>query len=52
MVIKTVHLGKQLVQGLLALVVSRKAAAIAFLTDGVDLIDEDDTRGFLFSLFE
>ena len=41
--IEAIHLGQQLIQGLLALLVSTEAG-ISRLTDGVDLVDEDDTR--------
>ena len=41
--VEPVHLGQQLVQGLLALVVGhRRARAGPALADGVDLVDEDD----------
>ena len=52
MVIEAIHLGQQLIERLLALVVAAKAAAIALLTDGIDLIDKDDTRSFLICLLE
>ena len=51
-VIKTVHLRKQLVERLLALIVTAKAAAIALLADGIDLIDKDDAGGLFLCLFE
>ena len=41
--IEAIHLRQQLVQGLLALLVSTEAG-ISRLTDGIDLIDEDDAR--------
>ena len=41
--IEAIHLGQQLIQGLLALLVSTEAG-ISRLTDGIDLIDEDDAR--------
>ena len=40
--IEAIHLGQQLVQRLLTLLVSTEAG-ISRLTDGIDLIDEDDT---------
>ena len=40
--LKAVHLGKQLVQGLLALVVAAKLAAVALLANGVNFINEYD----------
>ena len=49
--IEAVDLGKQLVQGLLALVVAAEAAVTA-AADGVDLIDKDDSRGDLAGLLE
>ena len=51
-VIKAVHLGQQLVERLLALVVATKAAAIALLADGIDLIDKDDARGLFLGLLK
>ena len=50
--LKAVHFGKQLVQGLLALVVAAKLAAVALLTNGVDFINEHDAGGFFLGLFE
>ena len=47
------HLCEQLVQCLLALVISAdRVRAITLLTDGIDLIDEDDARCVLFCLLE
>ena len=51
-VIETVHLGQQLVERLLALIVAAKAAAIALLADGINLIDKDDTRGLFLGLLK
>ena len=46
--IETVHLGQQLVEGLLALVVRHDGAGpAAALTNGVDLVDENDAGGAL-----
>ena len=46
--VEAVHLHEQLVQGLLALVVTAAQAGAALTADGVDLVDEDDRRaGFL-----
>ena len=42
--VKAVHLGKELVERLLALIVAAEASAVARFADGVDLIDEDDAR--------
>ena len=52
MVIEAVHLGQQLVERLLALVVAAKAAAIALLADGIDLIDKDNARGLFLGLLK
>ena len=50
-VVEAVHLGEQLVQGLLALVVGVEGA-VAPLAHGVDLVDEDDAGGLLVCLLE
>ena len=50
--LEAVHLGEQLVQRLLALVVAAVLAAAALLADGVDLVDEHDAGGFLLGLLE
>ena len=42
--LEAVHLGQQLVEGLLALVVPAAEAGAARAADGVDLVDEDDAR--------
>ena len=52
MVIEAVHLGQQLVERLLALVVAAKAAAIALLADRIDLVDEHDARGLFLGLLK
>ena len=49
---ETVHLDEQLVQGLLALIVSAAEACATMAADRVDFIDEDDARSVLLSLFE
>ena len=49
--LETVHFGKQLVEGLLALVVGAELT-VALLADGVDLIDEHYAGSFLFCLAE
>ena len=51
-VIEAVHLGQQLVERLLALVVAAKAAAIALLADRVDLVDKHDARGLFLGLLK
>ena len=48
---EAVHLGKQLVQGLLPLIIGGKAC-VSLLTDGIDLIDENDTGSLLLCLLE
>jgi hypothetical protein len=51
--VEAVHLGQQLVERLLALVVGHhRAAAGPALADRVDLVDEDDGRGALAGLLE
>ena len=49
--LEAVHLGQQLVQGLLPLVVSAELT-VALFADGVDLIDEHDARGLFLGLTE
>ena len=51
-VAEAVHLHQQLVEGLLALVVSAAEAAASLTADGVDLVDEDDGGGGLLGLLE
>ena len=50
--VKAVHLRQELVQRLLALVISGKSLSVSFLSDRIDLIDKDDTRRFLVRLLE
>ena len=50
--VETVQFGQQLVQGLLALVVAAETGSVTGFTNGVDLIDEDNTGGHLGGLFE
>ena len=50
--LEAVHLDQQLVQGLLALVVSAAEAGAAMAADGVDFVDEDDAGGVLLALLE
>ena len=51
--VEAVHLGQQLVQGLLALVVAAQAAGtITLFADGIDLIDKHDAGRFFARLFE
>ena len=49
--LEAVHLGQQLVQRLLALVVAAHLT-VALLADGVDLVDEHDAGGLLLRLLE
>ena len=48
--IKAIHLCKQLVEGLLALVVAAAEPAVAVFADGIDLIDKDNAGGVLLRL--
>jgi hypothetical protein len=50
--VEAVHLDQQLVEGLLALVVTAAHAGAAVAAHGVDLVDEDDRRGVLLGLLE
>jgi hypothetical protein len=50
--LETVHLYEELIEGLLSLVVTATHAGATVATDGVDLIDEDDTWSVLLSLDE
>ena len=51
--VKAVHLGEQLVEGLLALVVAADAGrAVALFADGVDLVNKHDARGLIRGLLE
>ena len=50
--LEAVHLDEELVQGLLALVVSAAEACAAVTSDGVDLVDEDDAGSVLLALLE
>mmetsp|Transcript_77837 Transcript_77837/g.171881 ORF Transcript_77837/g.171881 Transcript_77837/m.171881 type:complete len:340 (-) Transcript_77837:215-1234(-) len=49
---ETVHLGQDLIQGLLALIVAAAHAGASLPADGVNLIDEDDAGSFLLGLLE
>jgi len=49
---KTVHFHQQLVEGLLALVVTAAIAAAAMATYGINLIDKDNAGGRLLGLLE
>ncbi len=50
--LEAVHLHEELVQRLLALVVSAAEARAAVAADGVDLVDEDDAGRAFLGLFE
>ena len=50
--LEAVHLDEELVQRLLALVVTAAEAGAAVATDGVDLVDEDDAGRVLLALLE
>ena len=50
--LEPVHLDEELVQRLLALVVTAAQAGAAMAADGVDLVDEDDARARLLRLLE
>ncbi|CRQ89159.1 hypothetical protein PAERUG_P45_London_17_VIM_2_12_12_02414 [Pseudomonas aeruginosa] len=50
--LEAIHLYQQLVEGLLALVVTTAQAGAAMAADGVDLVDEDDARRMLLGLVE
>ena len=49
---EAVHLDQQLVERLLAFVVTAAEARAALAADGVDLVDEDDARAVLLGLLE
>ena len=50
--IESVHLGQQLVQGLLALVISGKSLAVTFLSYRINLINKYNTRRFFIRLLK
>src|SRR5205085_5026438 len=50
--LEAVHLDEELVQRLLALVVTAAEASAAVAADGVDLVDEDDAGSVLLALLE
>ncbi len=51
-VVETVHLHQQLVQGLLAFVMTAAQAGATAAADGVDLVDKDDAGGVLLGLIK
>jgi hypothetical protein len=50
--LEAVHFDEELIQGLLALIVSAAEACAAMAADGVDFVDEDDAGGVLLALLE
>ena len=50
--VEAIHFNQQLVEGLLALVVTAADAGTALTTNCVDFVNEDDGRGALLGLFE
>ena len=50
--VKAVHLGQQLVERLLALIVGGQAHRVALLADSVDFINKDDARSLFIGLLE
>ena len=50
--VEAVHLRQELVQGLLTLIVATHRTVATLLTDGIDLIDEDDARRLFLRLLE
>jgi hypothetical protein len=50
--LESIHLDEQLVEGLLAFIMSATETGAAMATDCVDLIDEDDAGSVLFALLE
>src|SRR3990167_4977581 len=50
--LETIHFHQQLVEGLLAFVVTATHAGTTMAADGVDLVDEDDARRMLLRLLE
>src|ERR1051326_1465648 len=43
--VKAIHLDEDLVEGLFALIVASSKARATLAPDGIEFIDEDDTRG-------
>ena len=50
--IKTVHFREKLIECLFPLVIASEPSAVTRLTDGINLIDEDNTRRIFFRLFK
>ena len=50
--VEAVHLRQELVQGLLTLIIATHRTVATLLTDGIDLIDEDDTWRLFLRLLE
>ena len=51
-IVETIHLNEQLVQGLLTLIMPAAHTGATFAADSVDLVDEDDRRSVLLRLIE
>ena len=49
---ETIHLNEELVKGLLTLIVTSAHPGTSVATDGIDLIDEDDTGSVLLPLLK
>ena len=49
---KAVHFNKELVEGLLTLVMASAESGASVTADSVDLVDEDDSRSVFFGLLE
>src|SRR5210317_2366165 len=52
LIVETIHLGQELVNGLLTLVIGWHVSTTTLLTDSINLINEDDTRLILSCLLE
>src|SRR6056300_682954 len=52
LVVETIHLSEELVDGLLTIIIGRHVSTTTLLTDSINLIDEHDTRLILSCLLE
>ena len=50
--LKAVHFRQQLIKGLLPLIIAAHSTGIPLLTNGIDLVDKDDTGRFFFGLLK
>merc|ERR1711871_117535 len=50
--LETIHLGEELVEGLLTLIVATTQACTALAADGINFVDENDARGVFLGLLE